>query len=217
MTDSDDEIPQLSESTMAALQEFYAERQQREEQISKTIIDGDNETSDNNVFDEDWQLSQFWYDDETVNTITTAALSITNNDGKIALISCPTLYRALKKDAGNRTIKIFEYDQRFSVYGSDFIPYDYNFPLHVPEEMSSDFDLVIADPPFLSEECLTKTTETIKFLSKKNIVLCTGALMADLAEKLLNVKKCDFQPHHKNNLANEFSCFANFDFDALIK
>lgn len=54
MTDSDDEIPQLSESTMAALQEFYAERQQREEQISKTIINGDSETSDNNVFDEDW-------------------------------------------------------------------------------------------------------------------------------------------------------------------
>lgn len=41
--------------------------------------------------------------------------------------------------------------------------------------------------------------------------------MADTAGRLLNVKKCDFQPHHKNNLANEFSCFANFDFDASIK
>lgn len=50
--------------------------------------------------------------------------------------------------------------------------------------MSSGFDLVIADPPFLSEECLTKTTETIKFLSKKNIVLCTGNIL------ILETKTC---------------------------
>ncbi|KAH0568209.1 EEF1A lysine methyltransferase 1 [Cotesia glomerata] len=216
MTDSDDEVPQLSGAALAALEEFYAERREKEEQINKTLTNVNNQTPDI-VFDEDWQLSQFWYDDETVDTITKAALRITDNDGKIALISCPTLYRALKKNAGSRQIKIFEYDTRFSVYGSDFIPFDYKFPLHVPKEMASDFDLVIADPPFLSEECLTKTAVTIKFLSKKNILLCTGSMMADLAERLLNVNKCDFQPHHKNNLANEFSCYANFDFDKLLK
>lgn len=40
--------------------------------------------------------------------------------------------------------------------------------------MSNFYDLVIADPPFLSDECLTKTALTIKFLAKKDIVLCTG-------------------------------------------
>lgn len=89
------------------------------------------------------------------------------------------------------SVKIFEYDTRFSVYGSDFIPFDYKFPLHVPKEMASDFDLVIADPPFLSEECLTKTAVTIKFLSKKNILLCTGNIFL-INEKKLNDLKIVF-------------------------
>lgn len=41
--------------------------------------------------------------------------------------------------------------------------------------------------------------------------------MAEIAEKLLNVKKSSFEPRHKNNLANEFWCYANFDIDSLIQ
>lgn len=144
---------------------------------------------------------------------------------------------------------LFEYDNRFKTFGADFIQYDYKFPLNVPRNMSSQFDLVIADPPFLSVECLTKTTVTVKFLAKKNIVLCTGictitylfnflfafyiayiyyrkneynfvcigAVMTELAERLLDVRKCDFIPGHRNNLANEFCCFSNFDFDRTLE
>lgn len=72
------------------------------------------------------------------------------------------------------TVVLFEYDSRFKIFGVDFIQYDYKSPLNVPRYMSSQFDLVIADPPFLSVECLTKTAVTIKFLTKENIVLCTG-------------------------------------------
>lgn len=72
------------------------------------------------------------------------------------------------------TVSLFEYDGRFKIYGADFIQYDYKSPLDVPRDMSGRFDLIVADPPFLSDECLTKTAVTIKFLTKKNIVLCTG-------------------------------------------
>lgn len=72
------------------------------------------------------------------------------------------------------TVILFEYDTRFKIYGADFIQYNYKFPLDLSRDMSSQFDLVIADPPFLSDECLTKTAVTIKFLTKKHIVLCTG-------------------------------------------
>ncbi|KOX80570.1 N(6)-adenine-specific DNA methyltransferase 2, partial [Melipona quadrifasciata] len=106
--------------------------------------------------------------------------------------------------------------ERFRIYDSDFISYNYKFPLHVPRNLSKFYDLVIADPPFLSDECLTKTALTIKFLAKKKIVLCTGAIMSELAERLLNVKICNFIPHHQNNLANEFYCYSNFDFDKML-
>jgi hypothetical protein len=37
--------------------------------------------------------------------------------------------------------------------------------------------------------------------------------MEELAKKLLDVRKCEFEPHHKNNLANEFYCYTNYDPD----
>ncbi|XP_020299146.1 protein-lysine N-methyltransferase n6amt2 isoform X2 [Pseudomyrmex gracilis] len=213
MSDSDDQ-PQLNSSTIAALEQFLRDKQEREN-LLKHMCEKD-QTLDV-LLDEDWQLSQFWYNNETIETFVRGALNSTTEDGQIALISCPTLYKKLKQECGKRRIVLFEYDSRFKMYGMDFIQYDYKFPLDLPRDMSSQFDLVIADPPFLSDECLTKTAVTIKFLTKKHIVLCTGAIMTELAEKLLNVKKCDFIPGHKNNLANEFYCYSNFEFDKFMK
>lgn len=71
-------------------------------------------------------------------------------------------------------VKLFEYDKRFSVYGSDFIFYDYNEPMKFDEELTNSFDLVVVDPPFLSEECLTKSLQTTNSLTRKYVILCTG-------------------------------------------
>ena len=69
---------------------------------------------------------------------------------------------------------LLEYDKRFAVFGPDFIFYDYKNPLAVPRELGSAFDVVLADPPFLADECLTKTAVTVKFMAKNHIILCTG-------------------------------------------
>ncbi|EFN78067.1 N(6)-adenine-specific DNA methyltransferase 2 [Harpegnathos saltator] len=214
MSDSDDDRPRLSLDTLAALAEFLEEKEEQGGFL--TPISEENQIT-SFIFDEDWQLSQFWYDDRTIEAFVKGALDLTPKNGKIALISCPTLYSKLKEESDEREVKLFEYDSRFKIFGTDFIWYDYKFPLDIPRDMSSQFDLVIADPPFLSDECLTKTAVTIKFLTKGNIVLCTGAIMAKLAERLLNVKKCDFIPGHRNNLANEFYCYSNFDFDKALE
>jgi hypothetical protein len=46
-------------------------------------------------------LSQFWYDDETAEYLSREALKAAGPTGKIALISCPTLYKNLKSEAHN--------------------------------------------------------------------------------------------------------------------
>lgn len=112
---------------------------------------------------------------------------------------------------------MLEYDRRFEVHGSNFIFYDYNTPLKLPSDLEHTFDLVVADPPFLSEECIEKTSETIKHLAKDKIIVCTGAIMKERVEKFLDLKQCEFQPQHRNNLANEFSCYANFDLDNVLR
>ena len=133
---------------------------------------------------------------------------------RIACISSPTLYSALIKDKPESCqVKLFEFDRRFDCYGDDFIFYDYNHPLQLSGCQQNSFDLVVADPPFLSEECLTKTSVTIKYLAKDKIILCTGSVMEELATKLLGVKRCKFVPKHARQLANEFSCFINYDSD----
>jgi len=213
--ESDDESPELSLATLAALNEFLTEKRAREERlriIAETAANGDD--LDDIVLDEDWQLSQFWYDDETTSVLANEALRIAGTAGSIACISCPTLYRHLRKiKPANVNVKLLEYDTRFSVYGSDFLLYDYQTPLEIPKELSSSFDVVVADPPFLSDECLTKTALTMRYLSKGPLILCTGATMEELAGRVLQLKICSFQPKHKNNLANDFRCYANYCFD----
>lgn len=198
--ETDDDVPQLSTDTLAALQEFLLEQSVKKD----------------NCIEENWQLSQFWYDEETTQILSQAAASHCCNNGSIALISCPTLYNSVKSKIVSSNeplnVKLFEFDQRFSSFGPDFVFYDYNNPLNLDSDYKNYFDIVVADPPFLSEECLQKVSETIKYLLKAGgkIILCTGAVMEPLANDLLNLKKCDFQPRHKNNLANEFICLTNF-------
>lgn len=89
------------------------------------------------------------------------------------------MYQKLKQgvvDGSDRvSAVVLEYDRRFASYGEDFVFYDYNKPLSLPDSVSPhNFDIVLADPPYLSEECLSKVTQTIKYLSKGKVLLCTG-------------------------------------------
>uniref|UniRef100_A0A8C5LZY5 EEF1A lysine methyltransferase 1 n=1 Tax=Leptobrachium leishanense TaxID=445787 RepID=A0A8C5LZY5_9ANUR len=203
MDDDDDGVPQLSSHTLAALQEFYAEQAQKSTRDSESDIVS---------VDEDWQLSQFWYSDETARSLAKEAIDACGENGRIACVSTPSLYQKLKElSAEGVTVYLLEYDRRFSVYGEDFIFYDYNDPLNLPERLEPhSFDLVIADPPYLSDECLRKTAETVTYLTKGKVLLCTGAVMEDLALSILGLKICKFVPKHTRSLANEFRCYANY-------
>ena len=131
---------------------------------------------------------------------------------RIACISCPTVYVKLKElRPPECDLILLEYDRRFAVH-KDFIFYDYNEPMKLPDELQAakSCDLVILDPPFLSEECLTKSAMTARHLTKEKVILCTGAVMEDIARTVLNVTPTSFIPTHVNNLANEFYCFVNY-------
>ncbi|XP_032259270.1 EEF1A lysine methyltransferase 1 isoform X2 [Halichoerus grypus] len=206
MSDSDDDdIPRLSSHTLAALQEFYAEQKQQSDA-------GRDDKYNIGIIEENW-LSQFWYSQETALRLAKEAIAAAGEGGRIACVSAPSVYqklRALHRE--DFSVYIFEYDKRFAIYGEEFIFYDYNNPLDLPEKIAAhSFDIVIADPPYLSKECLRKTSETIKYLTQDKILLCTGAVMEEEAAKLLGVKMCKFIPKHTRTLGNEFRCYVNYD------
>ncbi|VDP06544.1 unnamed protein product [Heligmosomoides polygyrus] len=205
MTDSDDDVPCLPADTLAVLQQFQEEQQR----IAEGCVD---------VVTEDWQLSQFWYSPETALQLCRELVSAAAEKGRIACISCPTLLQYFPKlheyHSDAISITLFEYDQRFEKkYPMEYVPYDYRHPLAVPEALKGSFDVVIADPPFLADECLLKTAQTVRILAKPEakIIICTGAIMEDRASRLLGLHRLKYEPSHVNNLSNEFSCFANYE------
>ncbi|MEQ2261196.1 EEF1A lysine methyltransferase 1 [Xenotaenia resolanae] len=210
MSDSDDDVPTLSAHTLAALQEFYHE--------TRTHPDQDRMESDPfavGAVEEDWRMSQFWYSDETAALLAEEVVREAGEGGRIACVSAPSVYQKLKQgvvDGSDRVSAfVLEYDRRFATYADDFIFYDYNEPLSLPSSVApQSFDIVLADPPYLSEECLSKVAKTIKYLSKGKVLLCTGAIMENIAKELLDVKMCSFLPKHNRNLSNEFRCFINY-------
>ncbi|XP_044072267.1 EEF1A lysine methyltransferase 1 [Siniperca chuatsi] len=210
MSDSDDDVPTLSAHTLAALQEFYNE--------TSTGPAHSTTPSDQyavGVLEEDWRMSQFWYSDETATQLAEEVIREAGEGGRIACVSAPSVYQKLKQgvvDGSDRvSAVVLEYDRRFATYGDDFVFYDYNEPLSLAARVApQSFDIVLADPPYLSEECLSKVAETVKYLSKGKVLLCTGAIMEKLAKDLLDLKMCSFLPKHNRNLSNEFRCFVNY-------
>ncbi|CAL1581655.1 unnamed protein product [Knipowitschia caucasica] len=208
MSDSEDEVPALSAHTLAALQEFYAESQALQStETTGAITVG--------AVEEDWGLSQFWYSEDTARRLAQELVQQAGPGGRVACVSAPSVYQALKQGvvegSAALTVFLFEFDRRFASYGDDFIFYDYNLPLALPPHVcEGSFDVVLADPPYLSHECLSKVAQTVRYLTTGKVLLCTGAVMKSAAKELLNLDMCSFRPQHHRNLSNDFCCYSNY-------
>ncbi|KAL2643812.1 hypothetical protein R1flu_011399 [Riccia fluitans] len=206
--EDDDDGPQLNPATLAALQEFLNEKQKVEEEA-----DG----GEYEMVQEDWRMSQFWYEPSTSKTVADEINFLTQGSSSLPIvcIACPSLYTQLKKTYPELTVRLLEYDQRFSKFGQDFIFYDYNRPTDLPSELHEAFHVVVADPPYLSRECLEKTVLSMKYLSKNvelsPMLVLTGAVQREHIHELLQAHPCGFRPLHTNKLGNEFLLYTNYD------
>ncbi|KAK0853111.1 Protein-lysine N-methyltransferase efm5 [Friedmanniomyces endolithicus] len=114
------------------------------------------------------------------------------------------------------------------VLGKTFVYYDLDHPLQLPAELKNKFDRIICDPPFLSDDCQTKTALTVRYLSKSwaadngtsdglRFISCTGERVGEIIARLYGktgVKTTTFEPAHSKGLSNEFRCYANFECSA---
>ena len=126
-------------------------------------------------------------------------------------------YNSTEKKIRTRPkIYLFEYDSRFErlvTKPDGFVSYDYNNPLRIPAALRGKVDRVLADPPFLSDECLTRTAMSVRSLLKEGgrTMVCTGQKMEDMVPRLFpGVRKVEFEPKHKGGLANAFACFMDW-------
>lgn len=102
---SDYEI-ELSEETRRILQQVMAEKEAETERFEALKRQAESEfdqakPSDMSLFTENWQLSQFWYDDETSRALGQEALDNTDDSSIIVCISSPSAF--VKLLVGNIT------------------------------------------------------------------------------------------------------------------
>lgn len=232
--DSDEEIT-LSSHALAALQQFRAEEDARtkhfEELKAKSQEQFDQRQVTIDAFQEDWQLSQFWYTDETAATLGRALLEGADNETVIVIASAPSVYAAIRnfppEDIPTPHIYLLEYDTRFEILAGSthFSFYDYKTPEKVPENLRNKCHRLLIDPPFLEEECQTKSAQAAKNLlatdttaktksgdTKIKLISSTGERMNSVVKKNYpNTEETTFLPEHKNGLSNEFRCYASFE------
>lgn len=142
-------------------------------------------------------------------------------DVRVALVSCPSLYKSIKAIHPNGIVRVLEFDERFAAFGDDFVRFDYKNVYkssNYMDEYREYFDIIIVDPPFLSEECIQSIAQLVNKIRRENtrIVLCSGQVVADWAKEFMQLDQCDFRPQHERNLANEFRSYANFKLDEMI-
>ncbi|XP_009767197.1 uncharacterized protein LOC107778505 [Nicotiana tabacum] len=214
--DGDDDTPALSSHALEALKEFLAEQNGALAEASSAAAVEQQAEDDVALVTEDWRLSQFWYDRETAETVAAEVLALCRSidSPAVACIACPTLYAYLKKIDPNVPAQLLEYDKRFEQHGSEFTFYDYNQPEDLPSSLKRSYPIIVADPPYLSRECLEKVAQTISFLMRPGppyLLLLTGEVQMDRATELLGLRPCVFRPHHSSKLGNEFRLFTNYD------
>ncbi|KNG47567.1 n-6 adenine-specific dna methyltransferase 2 [Stemphylium lycopersici] len=232
LIEDDDDIPQLSGNALAALQQFYGERDERAKQFEDLKVKAEDDFEGKlsmDAFTEDWNASQFWYNDETAMVLAKQLLEGATDDTRIAVVSAPSAFIQLKNllNSGEvkcrPEIKLLEFDERFAVF-KEFVPYDFEKTFKLPPELKGTFDAIICDPPFLSQDCQTKAALTVRWLAKSwtqeslRLIVCTGERMESLVtEQLygrLGTKTTDFEIMHAKGLSNEFRCYANFECEA---
>ncbi|KAI9593101.1 N(6)-adenine-specific DNA methyltransferase 2 [Syncephalis fuscata] len=234
---SDDEPVQLSSHALAALKEFLVEEQEHEERFTLlkeaatkrfdevTTEGGEGNTGDDplfsiELFKEDWQLSQFWYDDDTARKLAQEAVKQAGDGQLIVCISAPSVFIMLKKLRVSNPLLLLEYDERFAVFKNEFCYYDYNEPL-APftenEHLRGSAAVVVVDPPFLNESCFTKIGLTARTLANEQTkyIVNTGWKIQEIVLRELPVFLTAFEPRHRNGLANDFRCFINYNSDVL--
>ena len=206
-------MAQLSPETLAALMEVYQEKNK----VKEKDEDGFDK------IEEDWELSQFWYNKETSDHIIILIGNYAKKNKKenIALLCAPSLYRASlrnKDKLENLNFALFEFDKRFSIFGDNYNFYDLNNPLEIETKHHNKYDIMIADPPFLNKETIKKVAESMRLIGKKDSmkIFITGLQVQDSVVeefpelKLQNNIKIE---HDKQRLQNPFGFFCAIDLE----
>ncbi|GAA6009775.1 hypothetical protein JCM10207_004190 [Rhodosporidiobolus poonsookiae] len=233
---------QLDPLTLAALGAFYNEREEAEREFAALeekaharlmeVKEGQEEQAMispaefRRLFQEDWQMSQFWYSDDFASHFSRFVYSFCTPSTRIAFLSCPTSYVAFQHQNPLKDAWLFEYDSRFRLFAGDkFVHYDLEEPEKYPDELRGTVDIAIADPPFLNEVTNQYFATTLRSLLKPGgkLLLLTSTSV-EARPRVYNsppigpLHETSFVVEHAGGrLQNDFRTWTSWDWEGEVE
>jgi EEF1A lysine methyltransferase 1 len=153
-------------------------------------------------------FNQYWYSKKTIEAF---CEEIESFEGKIAFLSTPSLFFSCKNPVENKVL--FDFDENLNKPQINFVKYDFNeSPESLPEIYRNSFDVVVVDPPFITESVWRKYKETVDFLLIKDGGKFIGTTIqenADLMKGLFNAQMTEFLPSIPN-LVYQYGLYVNY-------
>ena len=153
-------------------------------------------------------LNQYWYSESTIAALVSASVELaaraasargdTENAGRIAFISTPSLYFALPASArSGGQHAVLDIDTQWSG-DAGFARFDFRAGADaLPASLRGAFDVCVIDPPFITEEVWRAYADAARALLRAEggaLVLTTVAENAGLLNALFGARRTAFQP-----------------------
>eukprot|EP01039_Chlorochromonas_danica_P009255 gene9257-10218_t len=178
-----------------------------------------------NMFDinkENGDFNQYWYSTKTIEKIVE---EVSNVNGRIAFLSTPSLYFSLPPSVREQSY-LFEYDRQWE---SDphFVFFDFHETEKIPVNLKDTFDLLVIDPPFITEDVWRLYAASAHYLLKKGqdpvsglplgkVILTTVIENEPLLEELFQARATRFRPSIPH-LVYQYSLFTNYPSEVFNK
>eukprot|EP01063_Lacrimia_lanifica_P037695 TRINITY_DN7814_c0_g1_i1.p1 TRINITY_DN7814_c0_g1~~TRINITY_DN7814_c0_g1_i1.p1 ORF type:complete len:394 (+),score=196.10 TRINITY_DN7814_c0_g1_i1:50-1231(+) len=157
---------------------------------------------------ENSDLNQYWFSDNTIGTFV-KEIQAQSKLG-VAFLSSPSLYFSLTDEALKAKSKVFEYDRQWES-DAGFVFYDYKEPEQISIALFGQFDLIVIDPPFITEEVWAKYAQTTRLLlAPGGQVLCTTIVENEgIMKDMMGATPVKFQPSIPN-LVYQYNTYTSF-------
>lgn len=168
-------------------------------------------------------FNQYWYGPETIDAMVEEIRLLAANRSadeslgrplRVACVSTPSVHFALDQSS-NLESTLFEWDSKLVRQAGDHgVMWDYSDPAVWPEGRFGMFDLVVMDPPFITEEVIRAySTFALKLADPKASGYYIFSSIAE-NEEMINAalpgcKAVPFKPYIKN-LVYQYSFYCNF-------
>ena len=158
-------------------------------------------------------LNQYWYSNATLRAM---GDEVEGHATRAGFLSTPSVYFSLGNEELRQRSGLFDLDEQ---WGSEagFVRYDFNHPEALPDALQGQFDYLVIDPPFITEEVWRMYAKAAKHLldpAKGKLLCSTVPENAPFMEELLGVRPVVFQPSIPN-LVYQYVFYTNYEPTAL--